>query len=384
MERTCLYCGKTFEQKASHQKYCCRYCKDRYRYVHVLRGNSKSREETQRENAEAKITVIKLHVHGYTSKQIIEKFNIRPDIVYSALKEAGVSAKSRYEYQREKIAQLIDQGFNYTEIAEKLGKDRGNIRAIAEKIGKKPSTEAMQRAQDVGHQKLKKTEEEVCSLVTERIPGFEFYGNYTGAEERADIKCLTCGSVITRNVRSIRKGHVVCDVCVKNKQEIRERLREEEQRKAKERADEQKRQRFWACEFDQISMKQCPVCRGMFVSNRRRYCSDECAKTVANQKGRDRRLRKIKNAMIDSSITLDGLIKRDGNICYLCGCECDRSDLWVNDNGIMIAGDSYPSIDHVIPLAKGGLHEWSNVKLAHRRCNYLKRDKIIPPHCLSV
>lgn len=375
MERTCKVCGNTFKPNANHQKYCSSVCKNRVRWNRTI-------EQIRAENESAKQKAIELYDSDFTVEEIAKGLNKQPCFIYTAWKEAGLPR--RKTSLQKQVEQLIDQGLNYPEIAEKLGKDRGHICDIAERIGKKPSDEAMQRAHDVAHQKLRKDEKEVRSLVIERIPGFEFYGNYTGANGRADIKCLTCGSVITRNVRSIRKGHVVCDVCEKNKQEIRERLRAEEQRKAKERADEQKRQRFWACEFDQISMKQCPVCRGMFVSNRRRYCSDECAKTVANQKGRDRRLRKIKNAMIDSSITLDGLIKRDGNICYLCGCECDRSDFWVNDNGIMIAGDSYPSIDHVIPLSKGGLHEWSNVKLAHRRCNYLKRDEIIPPHCLSV
>ncbi|MEW1551403.1 HNH endonuclease [Streptomyces tsukubensis] len=31
-------------------------------------------------------------------------------------------------------------------------------------------------------------------------------------------------------------------------------------------------------------------------------------------------------------------------------------------------------IDHVIPLAKGGLHEWSNLAPACRECNRSKSD----------
>ena len=45
--------------------------------------------------------------------------------------------------------------------------------------------------------------------------------------------------------------------------------------------------------------------------------------------------------------------------------------------GVTIVGKQYPSIDHVIPLAKGGLHAWSNVKLAHKGCNEQKGDRII-------
>jgi len=33
-----------------------------------------------------------------------------------------------------------------------------------------------------------------------------------------------------------------------------------------------------------------------------------------------------------------------------------------------------PTIDHVIPLSKGGTHEPANVQLAHYYCNSIKAD----------
>lgn len=78
--------------------------------------------------------------------------------------------------------------------------------------------------------------------------------------------------------------------------------------------------------------------------------------------------------MVDKDITVEGLFRRDKGICYLCGRECSFDDYVIRD-GVFIAGDWYPSIDHVIPLSKGGVHSWDNVKLAHRRCNLIKRDK---------
>jgi len=39
--------------------------------------------------------------------------------------------------------------------------------------------------------------------------------------------------------------------------------------------------------------------------------------------------------------------------------------------------DLYPSIEHVIPIAKGGKHTWDNVKLAHRKCNMEKGIELI-------
>lgn len=32
-------------------------------------------------------------------------------------------------------------------------------------------------------------------------------------------------------------------------------------------------------------------------------------------------------------------------------------------------GPDYPTIDHVIPLSKGGSHTWDNVKVACGECN---------------
>jgi 5-methylcytosine-specific restriction endonuclease McrA len=48
-----------------------------------------------------------------------------------------------------------------------------------------------------------------------------------------------------------------------------------------------------------------------------------------------------------------------------------------------ICGDYVPvadqSLDHIIPLARGGTHEPANVQLAHRVCNSRKGAKLIPP-----
>ena len=50
---------------------------------------------------------------------------------------------------------------------------------------------------------------------------------------------------------------------------------------------------------------------------------------------------------------------------------------YYDDNNTFIAGNKYPSVDHMIPIAKGGTHTWDNVQLAHRYCNSIKSDKFI-------
>lgn len=74
----------------------------------------------------------------------------------------------------------------------------------------------------------------------------------------------------------------------------------------------------------------------------------------------------------DSKITLKKLIKRDGLQCAICGGVCD----WNDHSWSEYSGPTYPSIDHIIPMAKGGGHTWDNVQVAHMICNSRKGDKV--------
>jgi len=62
----------------------------------------------------------------------------------------------------------------------------------------------------------------------------------------------------------------------------------------------------------------------------------------------------------DSSITLATLYRRDHGTCLLCG-------EWVKPR--------HASIDHTIPLSKGGTHTWPNVQLTHLICNLRKGNR---------
>jgi HNH endonuclease len=56
------------------------------------------------------------------------------------------------------------------------------------------------------------------------------------------------------------------------------------------------------------------------------------------------------------------LVERDGYACYLCDDPYDETD--------------GPTIEHVIPLARGGTWDMDNLKLAHRLCNQRKGDRM--------
>ena len=112
--------------------------------------------------------------------------------------------------------------------------------------------------------------------------------------------------------------------------------------------------------------KQCDACGRWFVPRgNAKYCSKKCAKKIDNIR-HDKRL--SKNGKPDLTITLTRLYMRDQGVCQICGktidFDCDSNS------------DDYPSIDHIIPISKGGQHQWDNVQLACRKCNTLKRDKI--------
>lgn len=55
--------------------------------------------------------------------------------------------------------------------------------------------------------------------------------------------------------------------------------------------------------------------------------------------------------------------------CALCGNPIDRDLKWPDQMS--------KSVDHIIPLAKGGIHEVSNLQWAHVGCNRRKSDKIL-------
>lgn len=65
---------------------------------------------------------------------------------------------------------------------------------------------------------------------------------------------------------------------------------------------------------------------------------------------------------------------RDGWRCRYCGVECDRT------KGRRCGAKSWtgPNLDHIIPIAKGGGHVWTNVQLLCRRCNTAKGDRVEP------
>lgn len=107
------------------------------------------------------------------------------------------------------------------------------------------------------------------------------------------------------------------------------------------------------------------------------YCSSRCSRNE-NKTSSNIHERLRKHGRADEPrdrIKLDEVIERDNGICYICGCRTTKEDFSYR-RGYFTAGDAYPTIEHVVPIARGGTHTWDNVRLACLKCNREKRDAV--------
>jgi 5-methylcytosine-specific restriction endonuclease McrA len=97
-----------------------------------------------------------------------------------------------------------------------------------------------------------------------------------------------------------------------------------------------------------------------------RYCRS-CALVKRRERYRIKTANRQK-IMNPIRISADVIIKRDGNVCHLCDVEID----------LTLARNSRfgATIDHVIPVSKGGADTLENMRLAHWICNIKKGNRV--------
>ena len=199
----------------------------------------------------------------------------------------------------------------------------------------------------------------------------EYISGYINKESFVKVRCLRCGTIIERTYHNITTHGFYCPGCVQqekaNKAKQKEIEKAEKERRKAERLRELERKRE-----QRLIPHSCPVCGAL--TTRPKYCSDACAQKAHNHSHDTYRRGIIATAMVDKDITVEGLFQRDKGVCQICGKLCDCDD-YIYKGNAFVAGNNYPSIDHIIPLSKGGEHSWGNVRLAHRRCNTLEYKK---------
>jgi 5-methylcytosine-specific restriction endonuclease McrA len=166
--------------------------------------------------------------------------------------------------------------------------------------------------------------------------------------------------------------------------EVQRQETERKQREKKERAEILRFEKEAARKLKPKNKKTagyytCTVCgktEWVESHSQKRFCSKACyAKSPLSLKRKkdakkNRRHRLRSNSPVSQTITIKALMKKFRGRCKYCNTAC-----------VIPEGYNQPNegtIDHVMPLSKGGLHLWSNVQLLCRSCNTAKRDKVIP------
>ena len=84
------------------------------------------------------------------------------------------------------------------------------------------------------------------------------------------------------------------------------------------------------------------------------------------------------------TIDLEIAWKRSGGICFLCGVPMNRHipHHWFDSKGVQHRNPGFPSLEHIIPLSRGGTHTQENLTYTHLICNITKNNRVlteIPP-----
>ena len=273
------------------------------------------------------------------------------------------------------VKRLREEGFTAEQIAQRLNlKSSESVKSIVEHYG-------LPRITD---KRNKLDEDDVKEKLNEL--GFEYLSGYErgNCESKVKVRCYECGEEFEYNYHNLlsstkREGRVCC-----RKKAIEE---ERDEKKREELVNKQKRRlksqtkKIKTITFYKVA---CKICGKEYLTTRStsKCCCIECTKENFHLNySKDRRTR-YKGITIDKNITLKKLYRRDKGKCALCGGECDMDDYKVI-NGAIVCGNDYPSIDHIVPISKGGLHSWDNVQLAHRRCNSIKGNSTINAPCVG-
>lgn len=147
-----------------------------------------------------------------------------------------------------------------------------------------------------------------------------------------------------------------------------------------------------------VSPRRCIVCQTTFYHRTERtFCSVECKSRAWGKtcrdcgvsytqkkntsgkcrvcRGRDRnrassirlRVRRGKSQAAISKLSVREVWDRDNGVCQICRKRIDWNRKWPNSKSM--------SVDHIVPISKGGTDEEANVRAAHLGCNSKRGNK---------
>lgn len=210
---------------------------------------------------------------------------------------------------------------------------------------------------------LAEREKHFIERLNDKYPNFEYIKGYTHSECEVLLKCKKCGEVMMKHSSLVRsRKNLTCFNCLKIKRENKEKRKKmlSQQRLFIIKRDIEKQKEiqsiYQKIKANTFYIGKCVRCNEEYIGkSTSKYCP-KCRHIIRDS---------------HSSKSLKKLYDRDKGICKICNGICNWNDKKVV-NGTTIVGNTYPSIDHIIPLSKGGSDDWENLQLAHFKCNWLK------------
>lgn len=107
----------------------------------------------------------------------------------------------------------------------------------------------------------------------------------------------------------------------------------------------------------------CKHCSASFVGTvRRRFCSKSCSNKFDCIQKRNRR-----RAVFVEPVSIVDVHRQSNGVCAGCGLSIDLQ--------AVVPHRLKPSIDHIVPVSKGGEHSLGNTQLMHVGCNSRKHAR---------
>ena len=116
-----------------------------------------------------------------------------------------------------------------------------------------------------------------------------------------------------------------------------------------------------------IFYAECGECDKMH-NNQYSYCSIKCKKKAENRLRELKTRAKIKSAYVEP-VNRVKVFNACNWHCVMCGINTPRELMGTIE-------PNSPTLDHIVPLSKGGKHSYANTQLLCRNCNcFIKADK---------
>lgn len=181
-----------------------------------------------------------------------------------------------------------------------------------------------------------------CDACTTGRREYERLRRSRQAIPRPEVECGFCGKLFTASNHGARYCSSDCQRLLKNQKQMA-KYREAHARTI-----------------------PCLVCSLPFDAyGPATICSDTCRRKRASQYTLDRKA-KVRDAFV-ANVDRQAIFRRDRWRCYRCGCQLMK-----------VAPIPHPraaTLDHLVPISRGGTHEPANVKACCYLCNCSKGNR---------